>query len=215
MVEMLASLVIFSILAVMAVPMAQTYRDRQTEVILKDRLTRIRAALRSYAATELATQTWDAGTGKVVALALPCASAVGGDVDGDGAAGEDAAGDVDMDGFSDDDFDGNLDEDGAPNFPPSLEALVERGYLGSSGLTDDGGKGISADRQFPRDPTNLDPTVSNTKTWTPLYVTRKLRFRCPNDKSTDALREVAVTGIYDVRSGSAGTSLSGVRYSDF
>ena len=204
MVEMLASLVIFSIIAVMAVPMAQSYRDRQTEVILKDRLSRIRAAIRSYAATELTT------------LTSPCdAGRAPGDLDGDGAGGEDGAGDVDMDGISDDDFDGNLDEDGPPLYPRTLEELVSKGYLGTSDLADDEGRSISSDQQFPRDPTNLDPTTPNTKTWVPLYMTRTFRFRCPGDKTADALRKVEYTGIYDFRSGSTGTSLAGIPYSNF
>ncbi|MBI3893912.1 MAG: type II secretion system protein [Candidatus Wallbacteria bacterium] len=198
---MLASLVIFSIIAVMAVPMAQTYRDRQTEVILKDRLSRIRAAIKSYAASELTTIVSKCNPGGIL-----------GDIDGDGVAGEDGAGDVDMDGFAHDDNDGNVDEDGPPIFPQTLEDLVTHGYLGSPSLVDDEGKTISAAQQFPRDPTNLDPTASNTETWLPLYVTRHFKYRCKLDGKT---YEETWKGIYDVRSGSTGTSLAGVAYGDF
>ena len=202
MVEMLASLVIFSIVALMAVPMAETYRDRQTEVVLRDRLTRIRAAIRSYSASETTT------------LVSPCGSTVPGDLDGDGVAGEDGAGDLDGDGLCDDDLDGNVDEDGMPVYPPTLEALVEKGYLGTKSLTDDGGAAIPSSAQFPRDPTNLyEP--DNLLTWVPRYVSRTFRFRCRGDAANAPLRVITYTGIYDVRSSSKGVSLAGVPYSDF
>ncbi|MBI4871990.1 MAG: type II secretion system protein [Candidatus Riflebacteria bacterium] len=207
MVEMLASLVIFSIIAVMAVPMAQTYRDRQTEVILRDRLARIRSAIESHAATE------------TTSLASPCApggggTALPGDLDGDGVAGEDPAGDSDASGVSDDDLDGNLDEDGPPIYPPTLEALVEKGYLGAGDMKDDLGQPVTVDSQFPRDPTNLHEP-SNIKTWVPLYVVRTFRFRCPGEAPGTPLHEIRYRGIYDVRSTSDGIGLSGIPLRSF
>ncbi len=208
MVEMLASLVIFSIIGVMAVPMAQTYRDRQTEVILKDRLSRIRQAIRSFARSEVPTK-FDFDN--------PCAPPTGipdifADVDRDGVSGEDPAGDTSGNGVNDDDLDGNVDEDGGPYFPRTLAELVDRGYLGAPDLTDDLGKSVPAEDQFPRDPTHLELTVKNIKTWQALTVTRTLKFICP---SSGLVREVQYTGIYDVRSTSAGLAVSGQPLNEF
>lgn len=105
-IEMLAAVTILSMLALMGVPYAQSSKDRELEMSLRDTLTRLRFAINSYAWNEDAT-----------------------DEDGDGIFGEDPAGDPDGDGLSDDDRDGNVDEDGAPTYPASLTDLVTAGYL--------------------------------------------------------------------------------------
>lgn len=105
-VEMLTATTILSLLALMAVPYAQTAKDREREVILKTALSRLRHAIHIFAYTES-----------------------NGDDDGDGLLEEDAIGDLDCDGFQDDDRDGLSDEDGPPNFPATLDLLVSKGYL--------------------------------------------------------------------------------------
>lgn len=115
-VELMAATAILSLLALMAVPYAQTAKDREQEVQLLDSLTRIRHAIEQYSWNER-----DADT----------TYAMVGDNDGDGVAEEDPAGDPDGDGVYDDDRDGKVDEDGFPNYPLALTDLVVRGYLSS------------------------------------------------------------------------------------
>ncbi len=105
-VEMLAAVAILSMLALMGVPYAQSAKDRELEMALRDTLTRLRWALNTYA--------WNEDLH---------------DQDGDGVAGEDPAGDPDGDGVHDDDRDGSVDEDGAPNYPQNLTDLETRGYV--------------------------------------------------------------------------------------
>ena len=105
-VEMLAAVAILSMLALMGVPYAQSAKDRELEMNLRDTLTRLRWALNTYA--------WNEDHY---------------DEDSDGVSGEDPAGDPDGDGVHDDDRDGSVDEDGAPNFPPALSDLETRGYV--------------------------------------------------------------------------------------
>lgn len=107
-VELMAATAILSLLSIMAVPYAQTAKDREQEVQLLDSLTRIRNAIEMYSWNERDTT---------------------GDNDGDGIAEEDPAGDPDGDGVRDDDRDGRVDEDGPPNYPNALQDLVTRGYL--------------------------------------------------------------------------------------
>jgi prepilin-type N-terminal cleavage/methylation domain-containing protein len=109
-VELMAATTVLSLLAIMAIPYAQTAKDREQEVQLLDSLTRIRAAIELYAWNEKDSV---------------------GDNDGDGVAEEDPAGDPDGDGIRDDDRDGRVDEDGPPNYPTLLQDLVTRGYLSS------------------------------------------------------------------------------------
>lgn len=111
-VELLASAVILSTLAVMGVPYAQTAKDRQVEIELRLSLWKLRKALQDYAYNE-----------------YPMASAYPASIDADGVRGEDPAGDPDGDGIFDDDWDGQVDEDGAPLYPVRLEDLVTKGYL--------------------------------------------------------------------------------------
>ena len=105
-VEMLASVTILSMLALMGVPYAQSSKDRELEMSLRDTLTRMRWAINSFA--------WNEDMN---------------DEDSDGIMGEDPAGDPDGDGISDDDRDGSIDEDGPPNHPVLLSDLVTYGYL--------------------------------------------------------------------------------------
>jgi len=105
-VEMLAAAAILSMLALMGVPYAQSAKDRELEMALRDTLTRLRWAINTYA--------WNEDTV---------------DEDGDGVFGEDPAGDPDGDGTHDDDRDGSIDEDGPPNYPASLVDLRIQGYL--------------------------------------------------------------------------------------
>jgi len=107
-VEMLAAVAILSMLALMGVPYAQTSKDRELEMALRDTLTRIRWAINTFAWNEYE---------------------ILGDVDSDGIYGEDPAGDPDGDGIFDDDRDGRIDEDGPPIYPPELVDLVTYGYL--------------------------------------------------------------------------------------
>jgi prepilin-type N-terminal cleavage/methylation domain-containing protein len=109
-IELLASAVILSILAVMGVPYAQTAKDRQVELQLKESLLKLRLAIDSYAYNEYPEQFARS-------------------VDGDVIRGEDGVGDPDGDGIADDDGDGEVDEDGAPLFPKTLDELVTKGYL--------------------------------------------------------------------------------------
>lgn len=111
-IELLASAVILSILAVMGVPYAQTAKDRQVELQLKESLLKIRFALDAYAYNEYPLET-----------EYPRS------VDDDVVRGEDPLGDPDGDGICDDDWDGQVDEDGAPYYPRNLEELVTKGYL--------------------------------------------------------------------------------------
>ncbi|MBI4864950.1 MAG: type II secretion system protein [Candidatus Riflebacteria bacterium] len=111
-VELLASAVILSILAVMGVPYAQTAKDRQVELELKESLLKIRSAIDAHAYGEVL----DSAT-------YPMS------LDGDGVRGEDGVGDPDGDGIADDDWDGRIDEDGSPTLPKTLEDLVKKGYL--------------------------------------------------------------------------------------
>ena len=113
-IELLASAVILSILAVMGVPYAQTAKDRQVELELKEDLLKLRLAIDSYAYNEYPLETQYPRS-----------------VDNDLVRGEDPAGDPDGDGIADDDWDGNVDEDGAPFFPRTLDELVAKGYLPS------------------------------------------------------------------------------------
>lgn len=105
-IELMAATSILTLLALMAVPYAQTAKDREQEVQLIDSLTRLREAIALYAYNE-----------------------PNGDEDGDGIEDEDPAGDADGDGVFDDDKDGRIDEDGFPNYPPTLQDLVTTGYL--------------------------------------------------------------------------------------
>ena len=107
-IELLASAVILSILAVMGVPYAQTAKDRQVELELKEALLKVRLALDSYSYNEHPKGT---------------------SIDGDVIMGEDGCGDPDGDGIADDDWDGTIDEDGAPLFPQRLQDLTTKGYL--------------------------------------------------------------------------------------
>lgn len=111
-VELLASAVILSILAVMGVPYAQTAKDRMVELELKESLLKLRSAIDLYAYNEV-------NDDPTYPLSL----------DGDGIRGEDGCGDPDGDGIIDDDWDGRVDEDGSPVFPKKLDDLVTRGYL--------------------------------------------------------------------------------------
>lgn len=111
-IELLASAVILSILAVMGVPYAQTAKDRQVELQLKESLLKLRLALDSYAYNEYPLD-----------LRYPQSP------DGDLVRAEDPSGDPDGDGIADDDWDGQVDEDGAPYYPPTLNELVVKGYL--------------------------------------------------------------------------------------
>lgn len=105
-VEMLASVTILSMLALMGVPYAQSSKDRELEMTLRDTLTRMRWAINSFA--------WNEDLY---------------DEDGDLIYGEDPAGDPDGDGITDDDRDGSIDEDGPPNYPLQLSELVRYGYI--------------------------------------------------------------------------------------
>lgn len=113
-IELLASAVILSILAVMGVPYAQTAKDRQVELELKESLLKMRLAMDAYAYNE-----------------YPVESQYPKSVDQDTIRGEDPIGDPDGDGIADDDWDGQVDEDGAPFYPRNLEELVQKGYLAS------------------------------------------------------------------------------------
>lgn len=164
-VEMLTATAILSLLALMAVPYAQTAKDREREVILKTSLSRLRMAIHRYSYSES-----------------------NGDDDGDGFSEEDASGDLDRDGFSDDDRDGLSDEDGPPNFPPTLDHLVSRGFLSL----------------VPLDPMQ-DPAMPPGLHWQTLSVKRQ--------HVVDAAGTVVDNeGIFDVRSKSPGTGLNGTRY---
>ena len=105
-VEMLAAVTILSMLALMGVPYAQSSKDRELEMTLRDTLTRMRWAIQMFAWNEDLI-----------------------DEDGDGISGEDPCGDPDGDGVNDDDRDGSIDEDGPPNYPAELKHLVTYGYL--------------------------------------------------------------------------------------
>lgn len=105
-VEMLASITILSMLALMGVPYAQSSKDRELEMSLRDTLTNMRWAINSFA--------WNEDLK---------------DEDGDFIYGEDPAGDPDGDGITDDDRDGSIDEDGPPNYPLQLSDLVTYGYI--------------------------------------------------------------------------------------
>lgn len=111
-IELLASAVILSILAVMGVPYAQTAKDRQVELQLKESLLKLRLAIDNYAYNEYPLE-----------LQYPRS------VDDDQIRAEDPAGDPDQDGIADDDWDGSVDEDGAPYYPRTLDELVVKGYL--------------------------------------------------------------------------------------
>jgi general secretion pathway protein G len=105
-VEMLASVTILSMLALMGVPYAQSSKDREMEMTLRDTLTQMRWAINAFAWNEDLI-----------------------DEDNDGIFGEDPAGDPDGDGITDDDRDGSIDEDGPPNYPLQLKELVRYGYI--------------------------------------------------------------------------------------
>lgn len=111
-IELLASAVILSILAVMGVPYAQTAKDRQVELQLKESLLKLRLAIDAYAYNE-----------------YPLEAQYPRSVDDDQIRGEDPIGDPDGDGIADDDWDGQVDEDGAPYYPRTLGDLVAKGYL--------------------------------------------------------------------------------------
>jgi len=110
-VELLASAVILSILAVMGVPYMQTAKDREIELQLKESLLKIRQAIDLYAYNEYPDAAYPKS------------------IDNDSIRGEDPVGDADGDGIADDDWDGQVDEDGAPFYPASLNDLVAKGYL--------------------------------------------------------------------------------------
>jgi len=105
-VEMLAAVTILSMLALMGVPYAQSSKDRELEMSLRDTLTRMRRAIHMFAWNEDHI-----------------------DEDDDDLKGEDPVGDPDGDGVNDDDRDGSIDEDGPPNYPEQLKDLVTYGYL--------------------------------------------------------------------------------------
>jgi prepilin-type N-terminal cleavage/methylation domain-containing protein len=111
-IELLASAVILSILSVMGVPYAQTAKDRQLEIDLKEALVKMRSAIELFAYNETSDEA-----------AYPKSP------DRDVIRGEDGAGDPDGDGIADDDWDGRVDEDGAPVYPVRLSDLVTRGYV--------------------------------------------------------------------------------------
>jgi prepilin-type N-terminal cleavage/methylation domain-containing protein len=113
-IELLASAVILSILAVMGVPYAQTAKDRQVELELKESLLKMRLAMDAYAYNEYPVETQYPKS-----------------IDVDTIRGEDGIGDPDGDGIADDDWDGQVDEDGAPLYPKGLDDLVKKGYLAS------------------------------------------------------------------------------------
>lgn len=113
-VELLASSVILSLLAVSAIPFAETQRSRRDEIELRDSLMKMRVAIHAYSYNELYTREQHPSS-----------------LDGDLVRGEDPLGDPDGDGILDDDLDGLVDEDGAPYFPPTMDDLVTRKYLSS------------------------------------------------------------------------------------
>ena len=169
-IEMLAAVTILSMLALMGVPYAQSAKDRELEMALRDSLTRIRHAINSYA--------WNEDNV---------------DEDGDGLFGEDPAGDPDGDGIHDDDRDGNVDEDGPPNYPETLQDLVDAGYLSV----------------IPRDPLSFDPRLSAEDTWQTIMITRRFEFI---HHGTGNFTTLHATGILDIRSGSFGTGLDGTSF---
>lgn len=178
-VELMAASTILTILALMAVPFAQTAKDREQEVQLRDSLNRIRRAIQLYAYHE---------------------SDSGGDNDGDGLFEEDPAGDPDGDGIADDDRDGFVDEDGPPNYPPTLDDLVARGYL----------------KAIPPDP--FKPLSAPAPGWEVLTVTREAQKAVTQSDSsaiTQTTITVLATGIYDIRSQSNATGLDGRPYSQW
>ncbi len=171
-VELMAATAILTLLSVMAVPYAQTSKDREQEVQLIDSLTRIREAIELYA--------WNESNG---------------DEDNDGVFEEDPAGDPDGDGIFDDDRDGRVDEDGFPNYPPSLQALVDKGYLSS----------------IPPDPF---ASAANNTNWTLIRINRTSNWipKTNPSPSAPATPSVLVNGILDVRSQSKATALNGSKY---
>lgn len=170
-VELMAATAILTLLALMAVPFSQTAKDREQEVQLLDSLTRLRNAIELYAWNEDDV-----------------------DDDGDGVAGEDPAGDPDGDGIYDDDRDGRVDEDGPPNYPPTLQDLVTRGYLAS----------------IPPDPFQRDPT--GPPQWDELRARRRATWvEAPNTTKNP----IVADGIFDVRSSSKATGLDGTPYADW
>ncbi len=171
-IELMAATSILTLLAIMAVPYAQTAKDREQEVQLVDSLTRIRKAIQLYA--------WNEDDG---------------DNDGDGVSGEDPAGDPDGDGIFDDDRDGRVDEDGPPNYPQTLQALVDRGYLSA----------------IPPDPFAANKASAPATQWTTLAITRRATWveAGPTVQTTD----VVTAGIFDVRSRSSARGLDGTTYS--
>ena len=166
-IELMAATSILTLLALMAVPYAQTAKDRELEVQLVDSLTRIREAIELYSWNE-----------------------TNGDNDGDGASEEDPAGDPDGDGIFDDDRDGRIDEDGFPNYPSTLDQLVDAGYLSA----------------VPPDP--FQPP-GGPVSWTEITLTRQAEW-WENGALVGPI-DVA-TGIFDVRSSHPGTALNGSRY---
>lgn len=171
-VELMAATAILSLLSIMAVPYAQTAKDREQEVQLLDSLTRIRNAIELYSWNE------EDATG---------------DNDGDGIAEEDPAGDPDGDGIRDDDRDGRVDEDGPPNYPPTLNDLVTRGYLSA----------------VPPDPYQANKI--GPPDWDELTLTRQARW-----VDQGGIHTVTVSsGIFDVRSKNNGSSLNGSSYSSW
>lgn len=183
-IELLASTVILSILAIMAVPYAQTAKDRQREIELKDGLQKIRRALDVAMVAETTAQ--------------------GLDLDGDGAPGEDPLGDPDGDGIFDDDRDGRVDEDGPPTFPGSLQKLVTSGYLSAlprDPLSEDPFQpatwtGVTAARSVVVDP-GTEHVIALPGSGSALCPTRPA---------------CSITGIIDVRTNSRSISLNGSRY---
>lgn len=113
-VELLASSVILSLLAVSAIPFAETQRSRRDEIELRDSLMKMRIAMHAYAYNELYSKAQHPTS-----------------LDGDLVRGEDPLGDPDGDGMLDDDLDGLVDEDGAPYYPPTMDDLVAKKYLSS------------------------------------------------------------------------------------
>ena len=173
-VELLASAVILSILAVMGVPYAQTAKDRQVELQLKESLLKIRQAIDLYAYNEYPDKAYPKS------------------IDNDSIRGEDPVGDADGDGIADDDWDGQVDEDGAPFFPPTLQDLVDKGYLPT----------------IPRDPLYPDPSSDPIGQWSVTTVTRHITVLNPDGSKT----QVDLTGIVDVHSRSKGIGLTGTPY---
>ncbi len=161
-VELLVSVTILSMIALMGIPYLQSSKDREREMALRQALQRIRHAIELYA--------WNED---------------GVDNDGDGLYGEDPMGDPDGDGIFDDDRDGRLDEDGPPNYPPSLQALIDAGYIS----------------HIPRDPMSTDPTLPATQTWEVWTVNRGGADSSP--------------GIFDIRSRCQRRAIDGTLYSEW